>query len=785
MVDSVTGEGLAFVNIIYNSKKQGVATNIDGGFTIPASENIEYLKISYLGYKPQIINKNDLFSGKFITIKLVSSITNIETVEVFPGENPAHRIIKKAVENRDLNNPEKMGSFSYTSYTKLIFTFALDSLNMIINEMEQPDFDTAKIDSSYYEMKDFLNKQHMFISETVTKREFIHPDKNKEEVLATRSAGFKEPFFAFNATQFQSFAFYDDMFFLSDRVYLNPISKGSTRKYFFLLEDTLYTPEHDTVFVISYRPRKGKNFDGLKGFLHINSNGYAIQNVKAEPFEPVKGLNMKIQQRYELIDGKQWFPVQLNTDFTFNSLNVEVPRGELSLLGIGKTYLTDIQLNPELNSKDFSIVEFHMDEEAYFRDSSYWEQYRQDSLSQQDRNTYSVIDSIGEKYHFDRMFRSLETLMLGYIPYKFLNIEISKLIGYNRYEGFKLGMGLETNNRLSRFFSLNGHLVYGFKDEAFKYGGGAKINLWKKQELQLSGAYRYGVQEAAGYKFFEDGTILNTESYRDLYIENMDHIESYTASLSFRSIKYLRTNIFYRKSYIDPIGDYQYGFPIDEGNFSSSHVFDEVGIQFKYIFKEKFMELPRGRYSLGSDYPIIRFNFTHGLNFGYSKMEAKIAKRFQLRDKGRLLVQVEGGMLDSPAPRSVSYVGKGSYSGDLPLDVECAFATMRMNEFLNDRFTYLFLKYDMGSLFKIGKFEPGFALVQNSGIGETRFDYVHHYIDYSTMEKGYMESGFLINNILKLNNAGYGFGVYYRYGPYAFEAPKNNFAYRLTFGFVY
>lgn len=786
VIDSISGEGLAFVNIIYNQQKNGVATNINGGFVIPAKEKAEFLNLTYLGYKPVYLSVDEIKAKDFIIIRMPPNVEQINTVEVFPGINPAHRIIEKAVENRDLNNPEKMGSFSFQSYTKLIFTFELDSLNQIVAEMEHPDFDTAKIDSSYFEMREFLDNQHIFISETVTEREFIYPDKNNEKVLATRSAGFKQPFFAFNATQFQSFSFYSDMFFLSDRVYLNPISNGSTNKYFFLIEDTLYTPENDTVFIISFRPRKGKNFDALKGFLHINSNGYAIQNVKAEPYEKVNGLNMKIQQRYELINNKQWFPVQLNTDFIFNTLNVEIPRGELSLLGIGKTYFTNISLNPELNKKDFSIIEYKMEEDAYNKDSAYWEKYRQDSLTIQDKNTYRVIDSIGEKYNFDRNFKTIEALMLGKVPFKIINIDLTKIFGYNRFEGYKLGLGIETNKRVSSAFSVYGNTMYGFKDKEWKYGGGLFINIWKKKEIQFKLDYFDGVRETAGYSFFEDRDMLNTETYRGIYIEQMEYLESYEASLNFRWLRYLRTNVFYKQTNVFTYGDYFFDdVNVTESDFAGNFFFEEIGIQFKYAFKEKFMQMPSGNYSLGSKYPVLRLNYSYGLNWGYSRVIAKIYKRFILKDKGKLMVQAEGGLLDKPAPRSVSFIGKGSYSGSFPVDVANSFATMRMNEFLNDRFAYLFLRYDMGKLFKIKNFAPSFSIAQNMGYGETKFADYHQNYSFSTMEMGYFESGFIISNLIKFNNLGYGLGAYYRYGPYGFQAPKNNFAYRLTFGYIF
>jgi hypothetical protein len=107
---------------------------------------------------------------------------------------------------------------------------------------------------------------------------------------------------------------------------------------------------------------------------------------------------------------------------------------------------------------------------------------------------------------------------------------------------------------------------------------------------------------------------------------------------------------------------------------------------------------------------------------------------------------------------------------------------MRFNEFLSDHFLALFLKQDFGKLlFKSrGKFQPEIALVQNMGIGSLTDGQHNENITYKTMEKGYFESGILINNIFRLQLFRYGVGVMYRYGPYAYPKTIDNFAFKLT-----
>ncbi|KPK81766.1 MAG: hypothetical protein AMS27_15240, partial [Bacteroides sp. SM23_62_1] len=280
IIDRKTRESLAFVNIIYNNRGYGTVSNIDGIFKIEITPDVEFLKFSYVGYHSQWVDLETAASSKDLVIKLDRKTYDIEEVIVIPGVNPAHRIIHAAVNNRDLNNPEKMQSFSYRSYNKMYFTLQFDTIpapgkqdTVSRKTGVQVTIGTSgrDPDTSLTNAMNFLEKQHLFLMEFISEREFLHPDKNNEVVTASRVSGLKDPTFTMLATQIQSFAFYEDLILIWDKKYLNPVSRGSTGKYLFILEDTMFTPRHDTLFVISFRPLRGKNFDGLQGILHINS----------------------------------------------------------------------------------------------------------------------------------------------------------------------------------------------------------------------------------------------------------------------------------------------------------------------------------------------------------------------------------------------------------------------------------------------------------------------------------------------------------------------------------
>jgi hypothetical protein len=107
---------------------------------------------------------------------------------------------------------------------------------------------------------------------------------------------------------------------------------------------------------------------------------------------------------------------------------------------------------------------------------------------------------------------------------------------------------------------------------------------------------------------------------------------------------------------------------------------------------------------------------------------------------------------------------------------------MRMNEFVSDEFISLFFRQNFESLlFRAGRFRPELVVVTNAGFGTLRHADNHMHIPLKTMEKGYYESGLLFNNIYRQYFAGYGLGVFYRYGPYAFDEHLDNFSFKLTF----
>jgi len=805
VIDKHTGASLAFVNAIVTGHPQlGATADIDGNFKIVADFPITSITFSYVGYKELIIAVRDtaLFI-KNLVVKLEESTYQLNEVKVKPGVNPALRIIQRAIDNRDKNNPEKVHSFTYTSYNKLYCTADLksptDSINSLDSSRAKQTADTSKKKKG---LSNFLRKQYLFLSESVSKRRFLYPDHNYEEIIANKTSGLKDSPFALLATQLQSFSFYKESIEILGQTYLNPISDGGIKRYYYHIEDTLYNGK-DSVYLISFRPIKGKKFDGMKGVLYINTNGYALQNVLAQPISEDQTMSINIQQKYEFVKGKQWFPIQLNTDWIYNNIlindttlssgnKVINPDDEHNKLKVvTRSYIKDIVLDTNLSRKLFGHVEVEIGKGASKQADSIWNKYRIDTLSTKEKNTYHVIDSVGQAQHFERKLKWFEALSSGRFNTGFISWDLDKILNYNGYEHFRLGAGLHTNDAISKVVSVGGYGAYGTGDNAFKYGGDISFLFNPYSHLKLTFAYKNDVIEAGGLTFFNDQHFLSTETYHNYFVNNMDKLELEQVSLSFDALRYFQFNIFGNEQLRTVTNGYEYGttdngYQVNAISFSNQYQFTELGLSLRFAYGEKFLKGLGGMISLGTKYPVVWANITHGFNnllngqYTYNKYDLKILKVFRIPQAGSTSVEMIAGYVDGNLPYTLLYNGNASFI-QYSVTVDNSFETMRINEFLSSRYVNFFFSHDFESyLFKWPHFKPHLKLVTHMGWGDLNNPGNHYFFPFKTMEQGYYESGIELHNLLKVSFLQLGIGTYYRYGSYALPNTMDNFAFKLT-----
>jgi hypothetical protein len=781
--DQETNEPLPFVNITVNNSKFGTAADVDGRFTINIAEPISSLTFSFVGYEQftMPITQNTPLP---LNVYMKETSETLMEVEVVAGENPAHRIIRNAVKNRDKNDPENLASFSYTSYNKLLVTLEADSLPLYDDE--------GNFDSSNFEVQNFMDRQHLFIMETASERNYKKPNKDTERVIANRVSGFKDPSFVLLASQLQSFTFYSDFVTVLADDYLNPVSGGAWRKYVFVLRDTTFSGA-DTTFIISFEPPPKHRFQALKGLLYINSSTWAIQNVIAEPYLQ-EGFGIKIQQLYERFEEGSWFPVQLNYDFRF--YNVEL--NGIQPVGIGRTFLRDIKINPALERKDFEPVAVKIEDDATQKSDTFWNAYRRDTLDEKERETYRVIDSIGEAEKFERRLKWVQALADGKVRWKYFDFPLDGLLRYSIYEGFRLGVAAETNPTLVDWLKVGGNIAYGFGDEVLKWGYFGELKLHNRTNLRLGGGYRFDIFESGGEQWIDEPnrTILAGGNTRMLWIQQFDELSEAYGYLKWHPRPNLHTKVqVSRQNRFMPATNYSYLTTNQEGIavWQNGFIAGLVQASVSYAPNDTYMEGPFGRRPIRSTYPTFTAQYTQGIDgfldgtLDFQRLDLKVRYDFKTKELGVSSIEVIGGKVWGDVPYSYLYNGRSNLPNELtnvgPIYIadQFSFETMRNNEFLNDEFVQVMFRQNLQSrLLKIGDWAPDIEVMARALWGRLANPERHRGIPFTDAAFGFYETGLEINKIF----AGFGVGAYYRFGPYQLPDEMDNWSFKLSYRFA-
>lgn len=767
--DEVSNQPVPFVKI-YPDYGSPFITDLDGQLTL--SDSVKNISLRCYDYADTLINL-DHIQGSVIFLSTQSQ--EIEGVEVVSGMNQAHRIIARAIDNRKKNHPLANDAFTYKSYSKFIFDANPDGIAAISD---------STTDSTLIKMKEFLNAQHLFMMESASKRTFIPPYRDKEEIIAYKVSGFSDPMFSTFANSFQSFSFYENQFDLLGKQYINPIARGGIRRYFFILEDTTIV-NNDTTFTISYRPQAGKTFSGLKGYLFINSNGYAVEKVIAEPYDDSSGMQMRIVQEYKFIDEKKWFPIKLSTELDLKGLVASPNMKDLYIQGRGNTYIDEIKINPEIKKRFFNDnVTISASDDAAELDNSTWDSIRRFEITEKEENTYHTIDSLSEANDFNRFLSLAKILAEGKVPLgKYVNLDLQRIVNYNYYEKYRFGVGIETSRKLMKAIQLGGYFAWATRDKRWKYGGHATVHLSRKQRIRLGFNYHQDNLERGGQLFHENLPLISNDLYRRLFISQMDEQRIGEVVFSWG----IKSNVELKL-----LGNYQRIWYSDDYNYLPDGLREidlaETGMELTWNILEKSMLLGYRKVSLGRKYPQIRIKAIQGWkgwfesDYSYTRLNAEISQTIPILGIGKFNWKITASTLIGDAPLTLSYNGNGTGRNWMISSMN-SFETMLPGSFYTTSQVGLFARFDFKSITTKAKWnEPKFGLHHAVGFGEF-VNRQNHSLNFETMDNGYYEAGLILDGILTMKSSSIGLGAFYKYGPYSSKEWLQNLVPKLVFSF--
>jgi hypothetical protein len=743
----------------------------------------QLISISHVSYQKIKLPLFYFQANKIIRLKPNNLV--LAEVVINAGENPAFRIIRQAVKNKKQNDPENLESYQYYSYNKFIirptelsgqYKLKSDSLRSVSGTKTQTQKELIEWDS-------LSSRMHFFMTESVTEKKVINPNRQKETLIGFKASGFKNPLFANVATDYQPFSFYNDKISLLGKDFLNPISKNSEERYDFYLTDTTFF-ENDTVYVIQYEPRKGKLITGLKGMVSISTNGYAIKNIIAASSDELALTGIRIQQNYERIEGK-WFPVQLNTDIDFYNF------GEFGshVVAQQRSFLKDIQINLPLNKSEFGDIKIDLSPPNAVINQANLEKYRIAPLDARESKTYVMIDSVMKKFRWFE--KAVEVLATTTIQMGLFEWDLTKIISINKYEGLRLGAGLYTSNQFSKWLRMGGYAAYGFSDKQWKYGGEVRLNLNPNKDFSFSLQYFNDIYETGYSTVNLQRDFTNpSEGVRRLASSQYDRIEAYRGELSYRIFPQIHAQGFVSKNEIKP--GYDYALQLN-GESLTQFSIAEVGLSLHYAAAENYMQLAGKKVRLGREWPMIAVNYTRSVawfdaqNFNYQRIDLSSRFQIQHRPKGKTKIAIHAGWVEGVAPYGKLFTGRGAQQAE-GLFIDEYFQTMGLYEFASSQYASVFFNHNFGNvLYNTRYSKPEWLVYHHAGAGLLANADAHTTttISLQSFDKGFFESGTGFNNLLRFKYAniayfGVGASVFFRHGAYQLPGTSNNFVYRVN-----
>ena len=787
---------------ITTSDNINTITDVDGKFIFKPSANASSFSVSYIGFQTKIIAITD---KRYYLIPLSQKTDDLKEV-VISNENPALTIIKKVIENKNKNNPQKkLNTFEYKSYNKLIVTANPDSIDgRIDSTAAYKDFNKKRIniDSSDYKFKEIISKQHLFQTEKVSQYQFGN-NKLKETILGTKMAGFKNPIYEVIAFNLQSISIYDNKYELFETKYENPISNSAPANYNYKILDTVNIKGRET-YMIYFKNKHKRKSSGLEGVLYIDQENFAI----AKAVMRIKGvLDISGIHEFEYVPSEKiWF--QSNTTFKIvqgkNDDDIKILGGTIQFDGDVEdnfeprkksasdfTYLLsesdnfDIHYNTTTPIKNPALY-MEIKEDASKKPEEFWNEYRKESLDLKGQKTYQLIDSLSIKKRIESRLGFGRKIINGYIPIGPVDLDLKKIISYNNYEGFRLGLGGITNDRFSKNFRIEGYSAYGTKDGEVKYSLGTGVLLDKSSNTWVNAYYTDDVREIASTVFAVDKRVFKIYDPRPINISTFYKYVSWKANVQTKIIPKTEAVFELARTYVAPQFDYLFNYG---GKLYSDYVMTTAMVSIVWAPFSDFMQTPTGRNETDKRFPRFTFQYTQSLpnvlendfTFGKIDFKTEYEKKYLNGQKTSLLLQGGYAMGDVPLTHLYNTMPNNLTKETVVQRITFAgrnsFETMYFNEFFSSQYIFFQIKHGFDRIRILKKVRPSLVLVTRMAWGNMKNPEQHVGPTYKTLDRGFFESGIELNKIYK----GFGLGGFYRYGPNQLLKFEDNIAVKISY----
>ena len=707
--DAKTKEPLPFVNVILKGTNSGATSDFDGNFTINSKLPGDSLVASYVGYKRFSfpVKKNSTQTIN-VPLEIFEEGVSLNEVVINPGENPAHKYIKKTIERKEFNNKRKLSGYQYEAYNKLEF----DLNNIPKNLKDKKGFKPVKfifdnVDSSNSAEKPFLP---LFMVETLSDFYYRDDPKQKKEIIkASKLTGFENQSISqVMGDMYQNVNVYDNDIIVFGKNFKSPICNSAIFNYKFYLEDSLYI-DGKWCYHIRFKPRRKQELL-FSGNMWIADTTFGIKRLEMS-IPNDANINFitaaTIVQEFTLEDSV-WMLKKDRLIIDFKpDIGISKKEG-VGIYGRKTTSYKNIIVNQPKSLDFFKFGDnIQVQEDATKKSDEFWNQSRHDSLSANEQKIYKMIDTIQTLPIYRSWVDIISIIVAGYKT--FGNFEVgpySNLLSYNRLEGTRLRFGGRTSSQFSRWYELSGYVAYGLLDEKWKYSGGFKTFLSKKPYRQLVGINYKSDLEILGQSqngFTQDNFFASF--FRRTPLNSLTRVEQTQVWFEHEWFQGFSHRLTFVNRKLSPVGGFQYDFQKPDGEVIVKPFIRTSEIRFttRFAYDEKYINGDFARTSLGTRYPILQLSYTKSLRqvyegqYDYQKVVLNVNDRIRL---GQLLgytdYTLEAGKIFGavPYPLMELHGGNQTYVYDY-----MSYNMMNFYEFASDQYASIWLFHHFEGLF--------------------------------------------------------------------------------------
>lgn len=697
------------------------------------------------------------------------------------------------------NNNLKATDFSYSFYEKSIVSAYPDSISASIDTIFKNKKKTKFIiDSSSYKFKKIITKQHVYQTEKVSTISIVK-GKKKENIIGLKMAGLKQPVYELLGQEFMPFDLSKKQLKILQFTFQNPFTTEGSLKYKFEITDTI-TTEKGKEIVLQFESKKGIRKNKLKGSVTVNLKTFSITK---STFLINSIINVKTETVFSWFNnGKSWFPVS-------QSLLVTKGKGKHNIDFLGETiqfdnmtstsskkydYSNDLYVKINRDFTEYNFIEkpkkqhyqIHIDKSATKTNPAFFNTIANDTLDNRSQNTYQALDSLVTATKIERKIYFGKKLINGQIPFGFVDIRARDLFKYNNYEGFRLGLGISTNNRLSPYFKLFGYGAYGTKDGVFKSQFGSSFRVSKNTDTWISGSFTDDITEFADLTLLADNKRFKLYDPRPFNLSTFYNHQSYELTFESKFISKIETTLKINRSRINPLFNYAYNTPNETHKVYNLTL---ATLSLEWSPNSKFLQAPQEILEVEKGFPKVILQISHAIpnilsdNIEFTKIDARIYQEKKHLSGQKTTFLLQAGVSLGNAPLSHLYsvapnnLDREAILSRITFANKTSFETMYFNEFYSDRYSLFQLKHYFNKLQISKSIKPTLILGSKVAFGDFSHPENHQGIAFKTMDRGFYESGFELQNIFK----GFGLSTYYRYGPYQLEKFDRNIAIKLSF----